>query len=265
MPTTAFTPYHVLITVVLLAATFAISRWLKLGIETDLGFGIGRSFLQLIVAGYVLEGLFRVESLWLVLVVLLVMVMLGAHTSSRRSSMSKGVFLRAAVAIGLPGFVSLGILLAVGIIPWKAGSSWTPDLRYLIPIAGIVVGNSMQSASVAFERFSSEMAREQSVVEAALTLGASRFSAVWTPITNSIRSGLIPAIDRMKVMGAVVLPGAAVGMIIAGADPFQAIFLQLIVAYSLLFSRTCAVTLAILLVYPLYFSGPRLRTELFVQ
>jgi len=262
---TTFNLQQVLVTAALLVATFGLSRWLKLGMEADIGLGVGRSFVQLMVAAYVLEGLFRLGSPALVILLVLAMVFLGAQTCSRRSSAGRGVLVRAAVAIGLAAFLSIAAMMASGIIPMSDGAPWNPDLRYLIPLAGIVVGNAMQSASVAFERFGSEMVREQALVETALTLGASRLEAVWTPLTNSVRAGLIPPIDNLKVMGAVVLPGATVGMIIAGADPFQAIYLQLIVAYVLLFARTCATATAILLVFPLYFTGPRLRTEYFGQ
>jgi putative ABC transport system permease protein len=262
---TSFSIVQVLVTAGLLVVTFGVSRWIKLEIEKDLGLGVIRSFLQLLAAGFVLDRLFTVNSPLLVLGILLGMVTIGAHTCSRRSTVESGILPRAAVAIGVPGFLSLGILLAVGIIPAGDGDGWMPDLRYLIPIAGIIVGNCMQASSVAYERFSREIVQEQSLVEMALTFGASRYAAVWPAMRNAIRAGLISPIDRMKAMGTVILPGATVGMIIAGADPFQAIFFQLIVVYALLFSQTCAVALAIVLAYPLYFAGPRLRTEYFSQ
>jgi putative ABC transport system permease protein len=45
---------------------------------------------------------------------------------------------------------------------------------------------------------------------------------------------MVPVIDSTKTMGIVFLPGAMTGMILAGADPLEAVRLQVIVMFMLL-------------------------------
>jgi putative ABC transport system permease protein len=258
---TDFGVIQVLVTVGALITTILLSRLFRLEIERDLGLGILRSGIQLALIGYVLRYLLGSEHFVVPVVIVIAMILIGAQTASRRAAPRRLALPGAAIAIAAGGVTSILLLIAVGVIPVSAETG-LPELRYLIPLAGILVGASMQSASQAFERFSAEMQHDQTLVEAALTEGATPWQAVKRTAGTSIRAGLISPIDRLKVMGTVVLPGATVGMIIAGADPLQAVYLQMIVAYMLLFSRSITVALAIFLLHPLYFDRQgHLRTQ----
>ena len=83
-------------------------------------------------------------------------------------------------------------------------------------------------------------------IEAALALGASPRQCTAGIIRRSVRLAMVPVIDSTKTMGIVFLPGAMTGMILAGADPLQAVRLQVVV-FMLLAAASLTATLVSLL------------------
>ena len=147
---------------------------------------------------------------------------------------------------------TLGVLLLLGIVPATA--------RYLIPLGGMVIGNAMNTASLMLTRVRDVVAEQRTKVEAALALGATSRQAVAPVLKTALRSAMIPLIDSTKTTGIIFLPGAMVGMIIAGADPLEAARLQIVVMYMLLGSVSIAAILAGLLSYRSFFT-PRHQLE----
>jgi putative ABC transport system permease protein len=63
-------------------------------------------------------------------------------------------------------------------------------------------------------------------------------------VRRSLRSGLIPLVDSTKTTGLIFFPGTMVGMLLAGADPTDAVRLQLILLYVLLGAVSIAALMA---------------------
>ena len=101
----------------------------------------------------------------------------------------------------------------------------------------MVIGNSMTAAAVALNRLGDEVASLRRMIEATLALGATARQASAGIVTRSLRSGMIPLVDSTKTTGIVVLPGTMVGMLVAGAEPIDAVRLQLILLWVLLGQR----------------------------
>ena len=162
-------------------------------------------------------------------------------------------FLVAVGAIGVAAISTLSMLLLLQIVP--------PTARYLIPLGGMVIGNSMNTASLTLTRIRDDLSEQRLKVEAALALGATSRQAVSPILRTALQNALIPLIDATKTTGIIFLPGAMVGMIIAGADPLEAARLQIVVLYMLLGSVSIAAILVGLLSYRSFFT-PRhqLRT-----
>lgn len=110
------------------------------------------------------------------------------------------------------------MLLAIGVIP--------PTARYLIPLGGRVIGNSMNATSLTLSRLRDDARGQRHKVEAVLALGATGKAALSPLVKSSLKSALIPLIDSTKTAGIVFLPGAMAGMIIGGADTLEAVRLQ---------------------------------------
>jgi putative ABC transport system permease protein len=92
------------------------------------------------------------------------------------------------------------------------------------------------------------------MVEATLALGATARQATTGLATRSLRSGMIPVIDQTKTTGIVAFPGAMVGMLLAGADPIDAVRLQLVLLWVLMGSVALSAVISTSLGYRGFFT-----------
>ena len=236
-----------LLTLALVAVAVGLSLYERLGLERDIGIAVVRSFVQLSAIGYVIDYVFGLESLGAVVLLLAGMVLFAGWTSARRARGVPRALPVAAVAVGIAAVATLGVLLLLQIVPATA--------RYLIPLGGMVIGNSMNAASLTLTRIRDDLSEQRLKVEAALALGATSRQAVSPILRTALQRALIPLIDSTKTTGIIFLPGAMVGMIIAGADPLEAVRLQIVVLYMLLGSVSIAAILVGLLSYRSFFTA----------
>jgi putative ABC transport system permease protein len=124
-----------------------------------------------------------------------------------------------------------------------------------VPVGGMVVGNAMTAAAVALNRLGDEVRSSDRQIEATLALGATPTQAMLPIIRRSLRSAMIPLIDATKTTGLIFFPGTMVGMLLAGAEPIDAVRLQLILLYSLLGSVALAALAATALAYRNFFTA----------
>lgn len=220
----------------LVAIATAVSLWRKADLEADLGLAVVRSFLQLTAVGYVIQAIFDSDSLWLVALLLAVMVGFGAATANRRARAVPRALGPIVLALCSAAAVTLGLVLALGV--------FEAEPRYLVPVGGMVIGNSMTATAVALNRLADEVAGQARRLEATLALGATARQASAGLVSASLRSGLIPLVDSTKTTGVVFFPGTMVGMLVAGAEPLDAVRLQLILLWVLLGSVALAALIA---------------------
>ena len=236
-----------LLTLGLVAVAVALSVYERLDLEREIGIAAVRAFVQLAAIGYVINFIFGLESIGAVALLLAGMVLFAAWTAARRAGSVSRAFAVTAVAVGVAAAATLGLLLALGVIP--------ATVRYLIPLGGMVIGNSMNAASLTMTRIRDDLAEQRLKVEAALALGATSRQAVTPILKTALQRALIPLIDATKTTGIIFLPGAMVGMIIAGADPLEAVRLQIVVLYMLLGSVSIAAILVGTLFYRSLFTA----------
>ena len=230
----------------LVAVAIAVSVWQRMRLESDIAIAVVRSFLQLTAVGFVIQLVFRERSLALVVVLIAVMALFGAFTARGRAPSVPRAFVPLLLALALAGAATLVLVVALGIFP--------PAPQYLVPVGGMVVGNSMTAAAVALNRLGDEVAGSRREVEATLALGATASQAVRPIVRRSLRSGVIPLIDSTKTTGVIFFPGTMVGMLVAGAAPFAAVRLQLILLYVLLGSVAIASVTAVVLAQRNFFT-----------
>lgn len=235
-----------LLTLSLVAAAIVISRYQKLDLEKDITVAAVRSFVQLTAIGYAINFVFGLENLGYVILLLAGMVTFASWTSANRGQGVSGAFVISALAIGVAAAVTLGVLLLLQIVP--------PTARYLVPLGGMVIGSSMNAASLTLGRVRDDIKANRLNIEAALALGATSRQAVSPVLKTALRSAVTPLIDTTKTTGIIVLPGAMAGMIIGGADPLEAVRLQIVVMYMLLGSVSIAAILVGLLSYRSFFT-----------
>jgi putative ABC transport system permease protein len=150
------------------------------------------------------------------------------------------------IALALAGATTLGLVVALGI--------FKPTPRYLVPVGGMVIGNAMTASAVALNRLGDEFADRRASIEATLALGATAREAAAPIVRRSLRSGMITLVDQTKTTGLIFFPGTMVGMLLAGANPTDAVRLQLILLYVLLGSVAIAGVVSTSLAYRNFFT-----------
>jgi putative ABC transport system permease protein len=246
LSTISITLGEVAASLALIAVAIAVSFWQRAELEQDIAVSVLRSFLQLTAVGYVIQAIFDVDSLWLVVALLAGMVGFGTWTAHGRAKGVPGATVPIALALAVAAAVTLGLVLALGVF------QATP--RYLVPVGGMVIGNSMTAVAVALNRLADEMHDGRRQVEAMLALGATSKQAARSIVTRSLRSGMIPLIDSTKTTGIVFFPGTMVGMLVAGAEPVDAVRLQLVLLWVLLGSVALAGLIAVSMGYRGFFT-----------
>ena len=173
-------------------------------------YALSRMVIQLLMIGYALVYIFESKNPFVVLSVLFVMLMAASWIALRPlRKHSRGAFARALISITLGGGTAF-VLVTQGVLqldPWFAP-------RYCIPLAGMIFSSSMNTVSLAAERFESESADGKGYHEAR---------------DIALRSSLIPVINSLFAVGLVMLPGMMTGQILSGVSPHIAVRYQVMV------------------------------------
>ncbi len=206
----------------------------SLGLGRDLLVGTVRTFAQLLLMGYVLQFIFKLDLAWVTIGVFCVMTAAAAHIVHGRIRERRIPFL---LPLSVTMFLSFFLVsyvvtaMVVGAEPW-----WRP--QYFIPLAGMVIGNSMSAIAIALDRLLSDLSARRNEVEMMLSLGATPEEASRNIVRQAMRAGMIPAVNSMMAVGLVFIPGMMTGQIIAGADPAIAVRYQIVVM--LMITASCA-------------------------
>lgn len=216
---------------VLVVIGISLSRRLKL--ERDLTVAAVRAVLQLLLAGWglalLLDGERHMAWAWAWVAI---MIPLAGDAARRRERRLPGLWISTTMggAIGLG--VSLAVVFGLRILPLEA--------RVLVPVAGMVVGNSLKVVVVAATRLVDAMRDRAGEIEAMLALGFGPFRSVRDIVAEALRLALRPQLETTRSVGVVFLPGALTGLILAGMNPVDAALIQVAILFLIL--GTAAVT-----------------------
>jgi putative ABC transport system permease protein len=235
----------------LLLMSIGLAHLLKAGQSKDLFWSGLRMFVQLLLVGYVLHLVFSLETALPVLLILMVMLGFAVQTIGARVQTKMPHFYRVvgtALLFGCGGMTFFFCTLVIGLEPWY-------DPRYLIPLAGMVIGNSMTGASLAVERLAAEFRERREEIETALCLGSSVQLAAEPVVSSAFRAALIPSVNAMAAMGLVFLPGMMTGQILSGTEPLIAVKYQIAIMCVITGSVALTTFLILRLGYRSYFTS----------
>lgn len=190
------------------AVIVIIGKW-QLGYKSTI-YAVCRMLLQLLLIGYFLTYIFKTESSLIVVAVLAVMLFSASWIALRTISIPrKTLYLKSFCSILLGGGIVL-LLMSQAVLnlhPWYLPS-------YLIPLAGMIFANSMNSISLAGERIEAEISR-------GIPYEKGR--------TIALQASLIPITNSLLAVGLVSLPGMMTGQILSGVSPLIAARYQIMV------------------------------------
>lgn len=191
-----------------LVVLFILYRW-SLDV-TNAVYSVGRMLIQLLLVGYILTTVFAAESAWVVVAVMIVMVMAASWIALGTVKSHRLMLYRQAFwSIAWGGGLTLLLItqFVIDLDPWF-------EPKYMIPLAGMIFANSMNSVSLAAERLHAEIERKVPFEQAR----SIAFNAAFIPVINSLFA-----------VGLVALPGMMTGQILSGVSPIIAAHYQIVV------------------------------------
>jgi len=212
---------------ILVAVALAVSIWRRLGVERSLLWACLRALVQLLAVGWALKLIVDDDDplifsfLWLV-----VMIGFAGYTTWRRANDVPSVLPLSLLAYTASAIVTLCVLFGFQVYELEG--------RTIVPLAGMVVGNSLSATVLVSRRLFAAADDHRNEIEGRLALGLSASEAFRPDLRESLRTALVPQIESTKAVGIVFLPGAMVGLILAGVDPADAVRVQVSVMYLVL-------------------------------
>ena len=242
METIDLTYTDMIIIYLLLFLPMGFSIWLKLGIIKETAFSVVRMTIQLGLVGVYLGVIFDLNSLFLNILWIFVM-MVVANISILRQS---GLLVRqlfpytfSAICLAMALVATVFVLIAIAPQPLY-------DARYLIPITGMLLGNCMRSNVIALERFFSGIRTNEKEFVTYQMLGATLSEATMPYMRSSMRSAINPMLATVATLGIVSLPGMMTGQILGGSSPMVAIKYQIAIMISIFSAMVISSTLSLI-------------------
>ncbi|WP_157970424.1 ABC transporter permease [Nakamurella deserti] len=233
--------------VVFALASALLVRWADVGRARDVLTACARAAIQLAGVSLVISAVLRSMTLTAAFVGL--MLVIAAATSAHRVSGSRRpAHWWTIVPVAVPVLIALSLIVASTVLP--------PVPVAVLPVAGIVIGGAMTATSLAGRRAVEELRLRAGEYDAARALGLSRREGVALIGRPAAALALIPVLDQTRTVGLVTLPGAFVGVLLAGADPWQAGTAQLLVLVSLVLVQAMATVLTVELIGRGLIRGP---------
>lgn len=187
------------------------------GNKTIIPYALIRMVLQLIAIGYILVYIFETKNFILIMIILTIMILVASYISlNPLTTKSKKLYIISFLSIATGSIVAL-VFVILGVLQLEL---WY-EPRFIIPIGGMIFANSMNSVSIAAERFESEFTKNQNKL-------LSRNIAY--------KSSLIPNINSLFAVGLVTIPGMMTGQVLSGVDPIIAVNYQIMVMCMIILS-----------------------------
>lgn len=236
-------PWQVGLAALLVLMSGLVSLVMQLGLHRRLALASVRCVVQLALIGLVLRWIFAPGRPWYVVIGLgaVMTLIAGVVAVDRSDRQYRGIMLDSILSIWACAWLVTGVALLVVVRP----DPWY-RAQYAIPLLGMILANTLNGISLGLNRFTREMADRRAEIDTLLALGATRWESARAAIQESIRTGMIPTINAMMIVGIVSLPGMMTGQLLSGVDPMQAIAYQIIIMFFLAATTslgTCGVVL----------------------
>jgi putative ABC transport system permease protein len=215
------------LSLLLVVVAIVLSLWRQLGLERTIAWAATRALVQLLAVGLLLQILLEPGvSYWWAWLWVAAMMLIASWTVQRRAPEVPDVFRLALAAFVATGVLTFTVLFGFGVFEL--------DVRTIVPLAGILIGNAMTATVLVARRLYEELRDKRDEVEARLALGQPATEAAQPYVRHALRTALIPQIESTKVVGLIALPGSMTGLILAGVDPIDAVRIQAAVMFMIL-------------------------------
>lgn len=204
-----------------------LARRRNIHLESDTAVALLRGIVQIVIVGSVLALLLKAPR-WSSVFLLAGMLLTAGSISARRAKNIPGAQRVSTLAIAAGAGSVTAIMTWAGVIDTA--------ITALIPVGSMIIANAMNTNALALNRFRAEVLAHAGEIETALALGAAPQATVNHYAESSIQASLIPAIDNLRSLGIVWIPGLMTGMLLSGASPMYAAIYQFVVIAMILAS-----------------------------
>ncbi|BDR58223.1 ABC transporter permease [Xylocopilactobacillus apicola] len=225
--------------------TLIISYYQKLHLNKEIIWSIFRAIIQLIIIGFALRFIFKVNNFFLTIVMMLFIVVNAAYNGKKRAHGIPHAFMISFVGLFCGTAITVSLMLLTKVMK--------PAPFQTIPVTGMIAGNSMAAIGLVYSSLYQSFSENSKRVEEMLALGASPKLAAGEIVRQALHFGLQPTIDSVRMYGLVQLPGMMSGLIMAGLDPVEAIKYQILVVFMLFCSTGISTSIAGFWAYKEYF------------
>lgn len=197
-----------------------------------------RSFIQLLIVGYILKYIFTNNTWYLSLLTLLVMHIAAGFICSdsigisyKRLDFVFACFI--SIFVGMILTFTITNLFVIKYTPWYRTS-------YLVPLSGMIIGNSITAITLYHKTVVTGIKERQSFVRSLIAMGINGKKAISDFTSRGYVTGLMPTVNAMMMLGIVKLPGMMTGQIIGRGDVTQAIYYQIVIMFMIAFASSCS-------------------------
>jgi putative ABC transport system permease protein len=196
-----------------------LARRRGIHLEKDAGIAMVRGLVQIVAVGSILVVLLRGPR-WTSGFLLAGMIVAAGTISAKRAKSLPGAFQVSVWAIACGAGSVIALMTCLGVIDTAITS--------LVPVGSMLIANAMNTNGLALNRFRSDVLAHVGEIETALALGADARSSISPYVQASFEASLIPAIDSIRSLGIVWIPGLMAGMLLSGTDPVYAAIYQFV-------------------------------------
>ena len=234
--------YFLVFTVILFDRRFGIGLWKDVFTASIL------SLLQLAGIGFVLIFLLKLNSHFINLSIIFVMLFNASLISLRRFRFRAYSKLKIFFLISFVLLTTASVLLSGYFLTGVIDLSPTK----LIPMSGLVIASGMRALSFSISSFRTKLRDMEDIITGIVALGASDVQAFSFIFKELISDVTIPMRDMLRSSGIVHIPGIMVGLLMAGALPLKAAIVQFLILVSMLFEFTFAPSMFLFLMIKLF-------------
>lgn len=196
---------------------------------------------QLLAVGFILKFVFHWNSIWINLSWIVIMLIAATLTIAKRTNLTRAMIFKPLIISLLTNFLFNGFIFAFLLVGLKDFIT----AQYLIPISGMIIGNSINTTVIGIRSFYKYFKSNEENYKYLLLSGATKSEALKINLSDSLRDAFTPQIASTAVMGLIWLPGMMTGQILGGSSPVIAIKYQIMIMVAVFVGGVLNVVLAI--------------------
>ena len=208
------------VTAVLAVVVGLAARKRGIHVEWETVVALARGLAQIVVVGFILALMLKGPQ-WTGALMLSAMVIAAGATSARRTKKIPGAFEVSFWSILAGSGSVIAVMTWAGVIEGAITS--------IVPVGSMIIANAMNTNALALERFRAEVESHIGEIESALALGAAPEVSVSPAVQQAFSASLIPALNNLRSLGLVWIPGLMAGMVLSGSSPLYAAIYQFVV------------------------------------